>query len=274
MKFVAKSIALAALVLLTSGQSYAEPLRSTSIPSSLAGDEKGLMPKVMSEFYGTFDKEKACWISKHEDAAYCMKPIRLDVRLSNGRKMFFVVAGGQMPDGEGQPLICDACSGVFGLIVLTSNGTNLGVVATDELYEGYNAYGGYPQHDTVTVRKLGPNGTYGWLAQLGYSHSGYDTKWISVIGVIGNSVKGLTTIASYYSDDGRFGCGPEAEVPCTTLSAKYTFDAHSSASPFYPLMLQVTGIQKGRPFRGNYRLVFDEKSQKYLKPEDMPDELK
>jgi hypothetical protein len=74
MKFVAKSIALAALVLVASGQSYAEPLRSTSIPSSLADDEKRLMLKVMNEFYGTFDKEKhpisidqkeekGCWIS-------------------------------------------------------------------------------------------------------------------------------------------------------------------------------------------------------------------
>ena len=63
MKFVAKSIALAALVLVTAGPSYAQPLRSTSIPSSLADDEKRLMPEVMNEFYGSFDKEKACWIS-------------------------------------------------------------------------------------------------------------------------------------------------------------------------------------------------------------------
>src|SRR4030088_171058 len=78
MKFVAKSIALAALVLVTTVPSYAQPLRSTSIPSSLADDEKRLMPEVMNEFYGTFDREKACWISKHEDDGrqdtYCMKP--------------------------------------------------------------------------------------------------------------------------------------------------------------------------------------------------------
>ena len=56
MKFVAKSVALATLVLVTAGPSYAEPLRSTSIPSSLADDEKRLMPEVMAEFYGTFDR--------------------------------------------------------------------------------------------------------------------------------------------------------------------------------------------------------------------------
>ena len=73
------AIALAALVLVTAGPSYAQPLRSTSIPSRLADDEKRLMPEVMTEFYGSFDKEKACWISKHEEGTYCMKPIRLDV---------------------------------------------------------------------------------------------------------------------------------------------------------------------------------------------------
>jgi hypothetical protein len=63
------------------------------------------------------------------------------------------------------------------------------------------------------------------------------------------------------------------EVGCSTLSAKYTFDTHSSVGPFYPIILRVSGNQKGRPFRGNYRLVFDEKSLKYLTPENMPDEI-
>ena len=49
---VVKSIALFALTGLMSVQSNAEPLRSTSIPSSLADDEKRLLPAVMNEFYG------------------------------------------------------------------------------------------------------------------------------------------------------------------------------------------------------------------------------
>ena len=115
MGFVVKSLALAALVLQPAGPTYAKPLRSTLIPSSLADDEKRLMPKVMGEFYGSFDKQKACWISTksgprpepgqpmwgvdientvNEDITYCMKPIRLDVIKSTGRKMLFIVVGG------------------------------------------------------------------------------------------------------------------------------------------------------------------------------------
>jgi hypothetical protein len=279
MKFVAKSIALAVLVLVTAGPSYAQPLRSTAIPSGLADDEKRLMPEVMTEFYGSFDREKACWISKHEDTSlheanrtYCMKPIRLDVIKSTGRKMLFIVAGGQKLDEEGRPEENHAAQGVFGLIVLTPNGANLDVVATNDLYEGFETYGGYPQHDAVTIHKLGPNGAYGWVAKLVDQHSGYDIRWVQVYGVIGNSVKSLTAVGSCYSDEGRSGCGPEAH--CTALSVKYAFETHSSASSFYPIILRVSGVKHGRPFLGNYRLVFDKKSLTYLAPKNMPDEIK
>jgi hypothetical protein len=281
MKFVAKSIALAVLVLVTAGPSYAQPPRSTAIPSGLADDEKRLMPEVMTEFYGTFDREKACWISKHEDTSlheanrtYCMKPIRLDVIKSTGRKMLFIVAGGQKLDEEGRPEEYHAAQGVFGLIVLTPNGANLGVVATNDLYEGFETYGGYPQHDSVTVHRLGPNGAYGWVAKSGEDHGGYEYRWATVHGVIGNSVTLLTTVTSYFSSGEPIGCGTEGQERCSTLSVKYVFETHSSASSFYPIILRVSGIKHGRPFHGNYRLVFDKNSLIYLTPKSMPDEIK
>ena len=183
--------------------------------------------------------------------------------------MLFVVAGGNFLV-DGLPAGGDPDPGLLGLIVLTPNGANLGVVGTNDLYERYESYGGYPEHDTVTVHKLGPNGTYGWVATLGYAHSGREYKWVQVYGVVGNSVKLLTAFVTYYSDERA--C-PE-EVRCSTLSTKYTFDMRSSANSFYPLALQVSGIEKGRPFRGNYRLVFDKTSLTYLTPKNMPDEIK
>jgi hypothetical protein len=162
------------------------------------------MPEVMNEFYGSFDEEKACWMSKHKEGeyegTYCMKPVRLDVIRSTGQKMLFIVAGGQQLDEEGRPMEADPSLGVLGLIVLTPKGVNLGLVATT-LYEGYEPYGGYPQRDTVTLHRLGPN-AYGWLAKLSYDHSGYEYRWVRVYGVIDNSVERLTTITSYNSNAG------------------------------------------------------------------------
>ena len=208
MRFVVKSIALVALVVVTSVQSYAGPLRSTSIPSSLADDEKRLLPEVMNEFYGSFDREKTCWISKHEDTllpeanrTYCMKPSRLDVINSTGRKLLFIGAGGQRLDEEGTPQQDHSNNGVFGLIVLTPNGAHLGVVATNGLYEEFANYGRYPRHDSIAVRQLGPNGAYGWVEAEHVwiaGHGGPEVRGASVYRVIGNSVKGLITITTFF----------------------------------------------------------------------------
>jgi hypothetical protein len=154
----------------------------------------------------------------NEDTTYCMKPIRLDVIKSTGRKMLFVVAGGNLIDEDGRPHQSDPDAGVIGLIVLTPNGANLGVVGKNDLYEGYENYGRYPQYDTVTVHRLGPNGTYGWVAKLGYAHSNREYEWVQVYGVIGNSVKLLTIFVTHYSE------GICQEGGCSDLSVKYTFD--------------------------------------------------
>ena len=306
MKLVAKSLAVAALVLVTAGQSYAEPLRSTSIPSSLADDEKRLLPGVMNEFYGSFYKEKACWISTKSglrlepsiyrrgevdavgntgnvDATYCMKPIRLDVTKSSGQKQLFIVAGGQQLNEDGQPSQCHPCAGVLGLIVLTPNGAKLGLVATNDLYEGYDTYGGYPQGDnivrpgseaSVSIHKLGPNETYGWVAKLRETHSGYDVRWDQVYGVVGRSVTLLTAVITYFGSGEAAGCGSVGQEFCSDLSVKYAFETHSSASSFYPITLRVSGIYHGSPFRNSYRLVFDKNTLTYLAPSNMPDEIK
>ena len=114
--------------------------------------------------------------------------------------------------------------GVLGLIVLTPNGANLGVVATNGLYVGYENYGGYPQRDTVTPHRLGPN-AYGWLAKLSYQHSGYEYTWVRVYSVIGHSVTLLTTVTSYFSSGEASGCGAEeGQERCSAFSVKYAFE--------------------------------------------------
>jgi hypothetical protein len=136
----------------------------------------------------------------------------------------------------------------------------------------FQTYNRPPNHNAITIHRLGPNRVYGWIAKSDENHSGREYRWAKVYDVIGNSVKPLTTITSYYSNEGMNGCGPEAH--CTALSVKYAFETQSSVGPFYPIMLQVSGINKGRPFRGKYRLVFGKNSLTYLAPNNMPDDIK
>jgi hypothetical protein len=184
--------------------------------------------------------------------------------------MLFIVAGGQQLNDEGERAGGHGTSAGLGLIVLTPNGANLGVVATNDLYEWFQTYNRPPEYDSVTVHRLGPNGACGWFANSDETH-GREYKWAKVYGVIGHSVKLLTTVTSYFSNG---ACGDPGSASCHTLSVKYASETRSSASFFYPIKLQVSGIRDGRSFRGNYRLVFDKNSLRYSVPENMPDEIK
>ena len=92
-----------------------------------------------------------------------------------------------------------------------------------------------------------------------------------MIGVIGNSVKSLTAITSYYSDEGRSGCGPKRIAPPFRLNIRST--RNHQLGPFIPSYCEFRAL-RGRPFRGNYRLVFDKNSLTYLAPNNMPEEIK
>ena len=266
------NLVLFVLFLCNVNVSYAEPLRTTSIPARLADDEKELMRAVMNEFYGSLDGRKACWISKHEDATYCMKPTKLDIVSSADRKMLFIVAGGQQLDESGEPLESHPAVGALGLIVLTTNGANLGVVATNGLYEAYESYGRPPRREDVKVRELGPNGAYGWVANLDEVHSGEQYRWSNVYGVVGDSVTLLTKITTHYANP--MTCESEGQKFCIDLSVDFVFDARTSGSSFYPLVLRVSGIRNGKLFSGNYRVAFDGNSLTYPLPSKMPDEIK
>jgi hypothetical protein len=198
----------------------------------------------------------------------------LDVINSAGRKMIFIVAGGHQVNEDGSLAGGHPTSGGLGLIGLTPNGANLGVVATNDLYEWFGSYNSIPQYDTVTIHRLGPNGTYGWLAKSGEDHSGVEHEWVKVYGVLGHSVEPLTTITTLFSNGEASGCGEEGQEHCGTLSVKYLFETHSSATSFYTIILQAWGNYHGHPFRGSYHMVFDKSALTYLSPQNMPDEIK
>jgi hypothetical protein len=94
---------------------------------------------------------------RHEFFFRRRRPIRLDVRSSSGRRMLFIVAGGQKLE-EGIPAEYHAATGVFGLIVLTPRGAHLGAVATNNLYEGFETYGRYPRPSQLPFAGLDQTG--------------------------------------------------------------------------------------------------------------------
>jgi hypothetical protein len=152
-------ISISVMAELAAAQSKA--LRTTSISSALVADPKELLKAVMNEFYGTYNKISECWITKSPDKTYCMKPYKVDTVVSGPNRILFIVIAGQTLRDDGTPVDCHACRGVLGLIVLSENGTQFGIVAKNSFYEDFGTYGSLPPVDSFTLRELRPNGSYG-----------------------------------------------------------------------------------------------------------------
>ena len=103
-------------------------------------------------------------------------------------------------------------------------------------------YGGYPQHDTVTVHKLGPNGRYGWVAKLGYAHSNQEYEWVQVYGVIGNSVKLLALFETHFSED--YG-----EETCQEVGGAAPFQLNTPSIRIHPQAPFIRSSCGSRAFR-------------------------
>jgi hypothetical protein len=84
----------------------------------------------MNDFTTLLIDTRARWENRHDNNTYCMRPVKTDLVLSTDQTQSFIVVGGQQLDESGERLEYHAVSGIVGLIVLTPNASNLGVVAT------------------------------------------------------------------------------------------------------------------------------------------------
>jgi hypothetical protein len=201
-----------------------------------------------------------------------MKPIKSETVSSTDGKRLFVVVSGQKLDESGEPEESHAAPGALGLIVLTPNGPHLGIVASNSLYEDFGHWGMAVDRTSVAIRQLGSKGSYGWVMNSSKVHFGTASDFAGIYGVIGDTVSLLTTLVTHYDDSGSGACGDERRR-CTELAVNYVFEPSATQSDFYPIILRVSGIKGGRPFKGNYRLVFDKDSLKYVVPKGVPEEI-
>jgi hypothetical protein len=264
-QFLTTSGLLTALIAPASAQSNISVVGQKPATSIPIGDKKGeLLQHVMHEFYGPYNKTHSCWMSKHKGVDYCMKPLRLD---HVGLQAFIVIDGGQL---QADGTLCNShpCPGALGLIVLTPQGSTFGLVAKNDLYEGFGSFGTAGQSDDFAVRELGPNGTYGWIAKSEDTGAGEHMESVTIYAIVGDGVVSLGSITTHF-DNNAGGC----EGSCTDISGDVVIDAKSS-SIFYPLVLRVSGVRQKHMFKGTYGFVFDRHEFKYTVPPDVPEEIK
>lgn len=239
-------------------------LRTTSIPSTAISDPEGLLKAVMREFYGTFSQTKVCWITKRADETDCMKPYKMDIIGADNNRRLFIVIAGQKLDDDGTPQESHVSSGVLGLIVLSENGAQLDVVATNGLYEDFGSFGSVPPVTSFTIHELGPNGSYGWIIQDKEFGNGEEVDFNQLYAVIGDTITSIGSIPARFTDS-------EAHCyqPCSNYSIDLLIDPTAQNARFYSLILRTSGIKDGQAFNKTYRVPFDTSSFKYLPPHEI-----
>jgi hypothetical protein len=227
---------LASIAAHTSGVQFRYvPMPTAGIAQSQERPDEGMsqlpIPEMLAEIYGPYSSVNNCWLSKRDDGAYCIKLIKAESVSFAGDRRTFITTGGQKLDDHGEPLECHACLGVLGLIVVSAE-NNGRVLARNSLFEDAKTYGRVPKPIDVSVRRLGPGGSYGWIVKMDEDHGGTEVRWLNIYGVIGDAVVRLGSIVSKYSN--HLDCA-ERYAACTNISVELLID---SQSPNYRFIQQ------------------------------------
>lgn len=244
----------------------------TPIPSSLVGNEKQLWPQVMDQFYGAYDKQQDCWVSKSGEDSYCMRPNSLHVMPSGASHLLFFTAAGTPVGGADE---CDACTGNMGLIVMSDDGPALRTVAQSDLYMEAGSLGHAPDAEAITVHRAGAS-TYVWAIESGWMGQGISVTVADLYGIVGGEVKTIGQLPTAYDDEGNCENGKNTTTgeKCTGIAFAITYESGGAPTDAYrPITLKSSGKLKGKRFTKTFTTRFDATTQTYPRPDGLPEEV-
>jgi len=263
---------LTAMIL--SGLCFA-PAVAAPIPADTAKDPKTLWRLVMQEYYGAYDKTRKCWVATLHGEQVCMRPHRLDQVSIHGTDHLFLVIGGVVLGDDGEPQQSHADAGALGLIILKTDGSELTLVAKNDLHSAFGTSGAVPAEDQFELRQIGPDDTYGWLATNGWMGQGHHITSATIFTARGEDIVSLGDIPNHYDNQGNCENGKtiDSGMPCTDYSAELSFDTSDKSSRFYPVIMKVTGAREGVTLDQTFTAKFDDQSFTYRKIEGLPEEF-
>lgn len=266
-----KAVALAFAALFHSAGGAA----AASIPAHAAQDPKTLWRLVMESYYGPYDKALKCWTARIAEDHVCMRPQRLDrITVRNSEHLFLAIGGTRIgQDGEFQTSHAD--SGVLGLLVLKADGPTLRLVAKNDLHAGFGSFGNPPSEESIAVREVGPNDTYGWVVSDGWMGQGHVITYSNILAPIGDTIVGIGSIPVHYDNSGNCENGKiiGSDTACTDYSGELLFDSADTSGRFYPLILKVTGTREGTVLDQAFTTSFDPGKLTYKAMQGLPEEF-
>ncbi len=244
---------------------------STSIPSSLVASKSKFWKAVMTELYGPYNKRRKCWIGRSSGHRFCMRPHKLKSVTTGSSSRHYVVAGGyQINDGGGRDE-CHGCAGVMGLVVLEDGDKNLKVTAKSSLFDTIGSWGHIPDEGSFELHEIGRGGAYGWTIASGFTGQGYTVQAFDILGVVGDQFRSLGKLPKGWDDSGNCEDGENISNGggCTDIQVQMSF-IPDNAPTFYPVLLEMSGVEEGKAYSKRFRLSYDEGLLAYKIPKDMP----
>lgn len=271
-RLIALALLAAAMPLLHVSQARSAP---ASIPAEAAADAKTLWRLVMEAYYGPYDRRLKCWTARMGEDRLCMRPHKLDRVTIKGVEHLFLAIGGPRLDDRGEFLSANADTAALGLMIFRVEGARLSLVAQNDLNAPVGSFGNVPSEDAVSVREIGPGGTYGWVIEDGWIAQGHVMTYSNIHAPIGDKIVRIGSIPSHYDNSGTCEGGKVAgtETPCTNYSGELLFDSAGAVDRFYPLILTVTGTREGTTLNQAFTTTFDAGKLTYKPFQGLPKEF-
>lgn len=265
------STLLAACIAATAGAACA----AGTIPASAAREPKVLWRMVMEDYYGPYDKALKCWVARFDAGRVCMRPHKLDRVTIHGADHLFLVIGGAHLGEDGEPRTAHVDGGALGLIVFRENGDALKLVAKNDLHATFGSFGNLPSEESFSVREIGPDETYGWVATDGWVGQGHVITSATIFAPVGDSVVDIGGVPNHYDNMGNCENGKVigSDVACTDYSAEILFDSADASRRFYPIIMKVRGSREGVAIDRAFTARFDPGKFKYENVQGLPEEF-
>ena len=239
-------------------------------------EAKIVFKDVLDKVYGGYDQKNNCWTIKDDDGNYCMKIDSVDRIVVNKRQRIYLLLTADLSSPETH---AHADQGLVGAFVLEKqNGQTKIIAGNAKISSGIDGEATKKWHFV----KLGAN-YWGWANTFSSYHSGYLTSMYSILAPHDTQVVELANFMVYRSNEldivdentteknNPEPCVDEDNQPCSSISAEVKIDTHQGHRQVYPLLVTVTGNEKGKKLKPHtWTFAFDTKKWAYIEPEQWP----
>ncbi len=211
--------------------------------SAFAGDT---LEQILSAYYPLSVGEKNCQAVIHKSEKYCMRILKSEVgETQSGKKRYVLVAGDNI-NATSHP-----SSGLVGIFVLSPSKDGGFDIEAVNAKIPLGLFGKSPKD--WTFHQFSPN-SWGYLTAIGYSGGGYT---FSNFFILTNQGKSIQKSSIPYYKDNAGTCG-EGLGQCESIDGKIKIDRSTVIKGFYPLVLTLNGLYKGKTYeKRKYRITHD-----------------